>query len=126
MKIPSKDTLERQNDDLWRKCIKERDHFQCQYPGCDYNGDDVEAHHIWGRANKGSRFLPDNGITLCPPDHKEAHEHPKTFRAMVEDRVLGPDRMAAITQAARAVCRWTVEQLMEIRERLREERSTCL
>jgi len=79
----------------------------------------MEAHHIWGRGNHGGRYLLDNGITLCPTDHREAEKHPTAFRQMIEARFLGPERMSAITQAARAVCKWTVDQLMEIRAGLK-------
>jgi len=121
MKLPSRKTLEKILDDLWRKRVKERDGYKCMYPGCNYHGDDVEAHHIWGRGNKGSRWLLDDGITLCWKCHREAEKHPKAFRQMVEDRYLGTERMTRITQAAKAVCKWTVDQLMEIREQLRTQ-----
>jgi len=39
---------------------------------------------------------------------------------MIEARFLGPERMGTITQAARAVCKWTVDQLIEIREGLKQ------
>ncbi len=116
---PTHHTLEKQLDDLWRKKIKARDGYRCQYPGCNYSGPDVEAHHIWGRANRGSRWLMDCGITLCPACHREAERHPQAFRRMVEMRYLGFERMVALTQAARSVAKWTIDQLMEIREQLK-------
>jgi len=121
MTLPRRDTIEKQNDDLWRKRVKERDGYRCQYPGCNYSGPDVEAHHIWGRGNHGSRWLMDCGITLCPACHREAEKHPNAFRKMVEMRYLGLERMVALTQAARSVAKWTIDQLMEIREQLKTQ-----
>lgn len=119
MKIPTKETIEKQLDDLWRKRVKERDGYHCQYPGCSYSGPDVEAHHIWGRGNHGSRWILDCGITLCTSCHREAEKHPNAFRRMVEMRYLGLERMVALTQAARSVAKWTIDQLMDIREKLK-------
>lgn len=121
LKLPERNTIEKQLDDLWRKRIKQRDGYKCMYPGCNYHGDDVEAHHIWGRGNHGSRWLMDCGITLCHSCHREAEKYPNAFRKMVEIRYLGFERMLAITQAARSVAKWTIDQLMEMKEQLKAQ-----
>lgn len=117
---PNRKTLEKQCDDLWSKRVKARDGNRCQYPGCTKYGDEMESHHIWSRRHHGSRYLPDNGITLCTADHRAAEKHPVEFRQLMEDMYLGVDRLAEITLAARRVTKWTVDQLMEIRKNLKE------
>lgn len=54
----------------WRQQVYERDHYQCQWPGCGKNKK-LNAHHIktWS-AYPALRFCRDNGITLCYQHHK--------------------------------------------------------
>lgn len=54
----------------WRKNVYERDHYQCQWPGCSKKTK-LNAHHIKTWAEYPSlRFVVDNGITLCYLHHK--------------------------------------------------------
>lgn len=53
----------------WRKTIKNRDKFICQWPGCK-DKKKLQAHHIlpWSEY-PGLRYHIDNGITLCKHHH---------------------------------------------------------
>lgn len=53
----------------WRREVRERDNFQCQWPGCGARGR-LEVHHIktWGEY-PGLRYAKSNGITLCKKCH---------------------------------------------------------
>lgn len=54
----------------WREKIFARDNYTCQE--CGQIGGKLEAHHIipfW--ANKETRYLIENGITLCKSCHKK-------------------------------------------------------
>jgi hypothetical protein len=66
-------TLRHYNDPLykdWRKKVYKRDHYHCQWPGCDKNKK-LNAHHIKTWSDYPSlRFVVDNGITLCKDHHK--------------------------------------------------------
>lgn len=53
----------------WRRLVRERDDFQCQWPGCSSKSR-LQVHHIktWG-AYPGLRYDISNGITLCRQCH---------------------------------------------------------
>jgi len=53
----------------WRRKVRERDNFKCQWPGCEARGR-LEVHHIktWG-SHPGLRYDISNGITLCKKCH---------------------------------------------------------
>lgn len=53
----------------WRKEVKERDNYQCQWPGCGCRKR-IQVHHIktWAK-NPGLRYTLANGITLCNRCH---------------------------------------------------------
>lgn len=54
----------------WRKQVYDRDHYKCQWPGCNLKRK-LNAHHIkkWSDY-PGLRFHIDNGITLCKYHHQ--------------------------------------------------------
>ena len=55
----------------WRRQVRERDNFKCQWPGCECGGR-LEVHNIktWG-SYPGLRYDLSNGITLCKKCHAE-------------------------------------------------------
>lgn len=55
----------------WRLGVFQRDRWTCQR--CGITGGDLNAHHIEGFDNKKSRYLIDNGITLCVNCHNDFH-----------------------------------------------------
>lgn len=120
--------LERVCDTLWREKVKRRDNWTCRNPSCyGYrmlysNGDpvgDIAAHHIYRRSNTGSRYLLDNGISLCAWCHKEAHDHPVAFKEKMR-LMLGDERFDVITQASRMVCKQTDEMLTAAKRKLED------
>ena len=67
-------------DDLWSKLVKERD-GACVYCGKTTY---LNAHHIYSRSNRSTRWYLPNGITLCPAHHTfsstfSAHKTPAEF-----------------------------------------------
>lgn len=73
---------------LWRMSIFKRDWFTCQYPGCGYNGKDIQAHHI-KRVKDNPELINeiDNGITLCVKCHNKTRYkewfYEKLFSAII-------------------------------------------
>jgi hypothetical protein len=68
-------------DEMWQTVCKTRDGYKCQVCG---KAEYVNVHHIIGRQNYGTRWLPENGICLCPSHHKfsrtdSAHINPLWF-----------------------------------------------
>jgi hypothetical protein len=54
-----------------RRAVRERDHYRCQYPGC--NSRKVQIHHIRHWSNGGRTQLR-NLILLCPTHHVIIHD----------------------------------------------------
>ena len=53
---------------LWSAAVRTRDGYVCQY--CGTPTKKAEAHHIFTRSHKSTKFDLANGITLCWPCHK--------------------------------------------------------
>ena len=67
-----KKTIKRRLDKLWSEIVKELwgkriGKGKCAVPGCGLNGNN--AHHIFSRRSNSVRWLPQNGIVLCPKHH---------------------------------------------------------
>lgn len=74
-------------DKLWSKIIKERDRM-CQVCGVKKY---LNAHHIFSRVNRSTRWDLENGILLCPSCHNFNHNHsahkaPRAFFHWLEDK----------------------------------------
>jgi len=66
----------------WRKDIRKRDRYKCQWPGCA-SKKRLEVHHIkrWAD-NPALRYSINNGITLCRSCHRRIkgnEEHYELF-----------------------------------------------
>lgn len=63
----------------WRKCVKERDGYMCQWPGC-LSQKRLQVHHIktWSKY-PGLRYTMSNGITLCTGCHKDVKNKEEDF-----------------------------------------------
>lgn len=76
----------------WRKQVKERDGYCCQWPGCGRT-QHLHAHHIkkWS-THPGLRFVVSNGITLCSRCHnmiKNKEEYyEEFFRRILDGQLL--------------------------------------
>lgn len=80
-------------DGLWRDIIRERDNFKCQICGSKIR---IQAHHIFTRSAKNTRFDIDNGVLLCGGHHKFlAHQKPEDFRDWVI-AWMGPEEYNAL------------------------------
>jgi hypothetical protein len=70
VKIKSKKTIDKEMLEIWKKRVKERDHFKCQICGKKLEPKNCHAHHIIPRQIRGLRWDVNNGITLCYNHHK--------------------------------------------------------
>ena len=71
----------------WRKSVKERDGYQCQFPGCTCTRY-LEVHHILPWSEYPTlRYNTNNGITLCKNHHKlikdREHQFVKMFHSII-------------------------------------------
>ncbi len=67
-------------DGLWSECVKVRDNFTCQWPGCPALGAELNSCHVFTRSIKHMRHLLANGICLCEYCHDWSHLNVKAFR----------------------------------------------
>ena len=71
-------------DKAWGKLVRERDCY-CVYCG----GPGIQAHHVFGRGRYGTRFVVENGISLCSSHHVfnddfSAHKTPEKFKRWIK------------------------------------------
>jgi len=62
-------------DKLWAQAVKLRDKNTCRRCGRQGKPRGMHAAHIEGRAKKNTRWLLDNGLTLCFLCHRWFDEH---------------------------------------------------
>jgi len=58
--------IDKRLDEAWSELVKLRADYKCEYCGIERT---LNSHHIYSRANKSVRWLPDNGICLCASHH---------------------------------------------------------
>jgi hypothetical protein len=61
-------------EEQWKKAVRARDGFQCQFPKCFIRSRSIDAHHIAMRSRRPDlKFVQDNGICLCREHHAWVH-----------------------------------------------------
>ena len=86
-------------DKLWSDKVKEIGY--CKRCGAIW---ELEAHHIFGRFNKSTRWDLMNGICLCRICHENAHENPIEFKKWHRDQI-GGDAFDALQRKSREVAK---------------------
>lgn len=66
----------------WRKAVRKRDNYKCQWPGCSSHTK-LHVHHIKRWANYPHlRFNVHNGITLCKYHHDFIKNKEEQYEAL--------------------------------------------
>jgi len=99
---------------LWSLCVRTRDKT-CRNCNSDYM---LQAHHIVQRNYKASRYILDNGLTLCSRCHFAEHVDPERFRSIVIG-VIGEKGYLSRQEAYRIPYKHSIEGLEEIRTYLK-------
>lgn len=81
----------RELDKLWAELVKKRDGGKCVFPPNFRNeitcSGSLDAHHYIGRGNKSTRYLLENGVSVCRKHHRDIHDNFVTsFAVMREER----------------------------------------
>jgi hypothetical protein len=74
--------IKRDQADKWfSDCIRHRADYQCEHCHKGFTGlvQGFECCHIYGRANKSTRWSADNAVALCGGCHRAFTEHPIAF-----------------------------------------------
>ncbi len=69
---------ERDLDKIWEELVKKRD-GRCRTERDDCEGG-LDAHHFVTRKNMNTRYLIENGVTLCRKHHRTAHDNIEAAR----------------------------------------------
>ena len=100
----SRKKLETALDIAWS--LKVRYSGFCTVCGPHIKHDVLHAHHIYGRAHKGTRWDIDNGVSLCYRHHIHwAHRDPRAFNDWL-DQNIPAYRLQRIQIKAMGVCKW--------------------
>lgn len=58
----------------FKRDVRTRDNFTCQWPGCFYTSRSIHAHHINERSQRPDLKLDiSNGVAICPTHHDYLH-----------------------------------------------------
>lgn len=54
----------------WRREVRQRDNYTCQYPGCGKHSKRIDVHHIAKKSERPDlKFEASNGVCLCREHH---------------------------------------------------------
>jgi len=101
---------------LWSLCVRTRDKT-CRNCNSDFN---LQAHHIVQRNYKASRYVLNNGLTLCSGCHFWEKVDPEKFRGIVIG-VIGEKRYLSMQEGYRINYKYTIDDLIEIKAYLKDE-----
>jgi 5-methylcytosine-specific restriction endonuclease McrA len=69
-KKPKGTTIRNKCDTEWSLLVRERDGYKCQLEGFEKDcGGAMQAHHLVGRTEESTRWVPENGVCLCYSHH---------------------------------------------------------
>lgn len=118
---PTRKGLEKKLDKLWSKIILAKNPV-CIFPKCGRPA--VNAHHIFSRRNKGTRWLPENGAALCAGHHtfssNSAHQNPYEFYEFIKDR-MGDQAFQILRMKTQTSTKFTLTDLEFIYNGLSEK-----
>ena len=108
MKTASRKTIEKKLDKLWSEKVRERANCRCEVCGSD---NVVQAHHIFPRTHKGTRWDLDNGVALCLKHHLYwAHKDAIAFTQwVIKKRSQG--KIDMLQAKAYGISRWSESEL---------------
>jgi hypothetical protein len=113
IKQNSMSAIEKKLDKAWSERI--RSIGKCEYCG---STEHLNAHHIFSRANKATRYDLENGICLCSLHHTfshtfSAHKTPVEFTRWL-DQYKGRDFVDKLSEKAKNIKKWSVDDLKEL------------
>lgn len=117
-KAPNKKKVEESVLKLWSQVVRDRDKT-CRICNSDYR---LQAHHIRSRANEATKFLVQNGLTVCSKCHIQQKFNPEKFQDMVIG-VIGNKEYQRLKKMSLTVMKYkrTIHDLYAIKDFLNHE-----
>ena len=115
--------IKRDAADSWfSKCIRLRAEWRCESCHKQYDSSSTGLHcaHIYGRANKSTRWDEGNALALCYACHQRYTANPLDFRAFLE-RYLGEGHLELLNERRNRIFKTTKAIRDEIAKHYREE-----
>ena len=104
---------EKKLDDLWKRLVKERAEYRCQKCNSKGAGHPLEAHHVYRRECRGTRFHALNGVCLCRKCHAEQRRRPAVFLDWYEE-IIGENALADLSFLSRTITKRNEQDLEEL------------
>ena len=92
--------IKRDASDKWfSDCIRHRANYRCEHCNKQFPGlvQGFECCHIWGRANKSTRWDAGNAVALCGGCHRHFTEHPLAYHGWLVKH-LGEGNLALLAE----------------------------
>ena len=115
--------IKRDAADKWfSDCIRHAAGYQCQACHKGFTGlvQGYEACHVWGRANKSTRWCTDNCVALCGGCHRKYTEHPLAFHAFLVE-LWGEGHLELLNEKRNQILKTNKQTRKEIAKHYREE-----
>lgn len=110
-------------EDKWfSRCIRHRDNWTCRncFVDCIADQGRLQCCHIYGRANKSTRWHPDNCVALCRECHARFTAEPIEWFEFCHG-LLGHEHMAMLRIRKNKVLKTTAQLRKEISDHYRLE-----
>ena len=115
--------IKREACDKWfSDCIRHKSNYQCEHCGKGFEGlmQGFECCHIYGRANKSTRWSADNAVALCGGCHRHFTEHPLAFIDWLTE-TLGEGHMDILREKKNTILKTNQLLRAEVAKHYREE-----
>lgn len=111
-----------EEDRLFSKLVKLRSDQSCQYCHTSFKHDLSQLHcsHWKGRANKSTRYHPDNAFAHCVMCHDKLGHSPALFDRWVAT-TIGPNKADSINALSKRPAKLRPTNYAEIRAHFRKE-----
>lgn len=109
-------------DDWFSKAIRHRAGYKCEHCLRGFEGlvQGFECAHIWGRANRSTRWDIGNAVALCSHCHRFFTENPMAFHAWLSKH-LGEGHLELLNERRRAILKTNTKVRAEIAKHYRDE-----
>ena len=113
MKQPSRRAITNRLDKIFSVLVRQRGF--CKWCG---KRDNLQACHIFSRANRSVRWDKFNVICMCAGCHFKAHQNPLEFTEFIK-RIYTEKEYGALIVRAHLIARWSIEELVNMEKELK-------